>query len=105
MKLALPERALLIKLYCLNQCNVPTALRELRTWRNLRKGRLSINTLEAMIKKFEETKSLKIHSSEGSKPASKEITDVAIIDGLQGNIAGVSNTRKHDNRIMSCSSV
>ena len=96
MPLTLPERALLVKLYYMNQCNASAALREFRSRKKLRKGPLSMNGLKKMIKKFEETGSLTIRAGRGRKPVSEDaITDVAtaIVEGSQETIAGTSSAR------------
>ena len=91
-----PERALLVKLNYMIQCNASTALREFRSRKKLRKGPLSINGLKKIIKKFDETGSLTIRSGRGRKPISEDvITDVAtvVVEGSQGTIADTSSSR------------
>ena len=93
MSLTLPERALLVKLYYMNQCSASAALLEFQSRKKIWKGALSQNGL---IKKFEETGSLTIRAGRGRNPASEDvITDVAtaIVERSQGTIAGTSSTR------------
>lgn len=96
MRLTLAQRALLVKLFYLNQSNAAAALREFRSRNNLRKGPLSINAVKAMVKKFETTGSLTTRPGRGRKPVSEDtITDVAtaIVERNQTSTAGNSSTR------------
>lgn len=96
MHLSLPQRALLVKLFYLNQSSAPAALREYRTCNNLRKGPISINALKNLIKKFEETGSLAVRPGRGRKPVSEQTaTDVAtaLVESSHGAVAGSSSAR------------
>ena len=72
MRLTLAQRALLVKLFYLNQSNAAATLSKFRSRNNLRKGPLSINAVKAMVKKFEKTGSFTTRPGRGRKPVSED---------------------------------
>ncbi|GFV60772.1 uncharacterized protein TNCV_1780761 [Trichonephila clavipes] len=72
MSLRLPDRALLVKLFCQNDNTAIVALRKFRTLKWMRKGELTAINLRLMVTKFEETGSLNVRSGRGRKSVSAE---------------------------------
>ena len=60
MRLTLAQRALLVKLFYLNQSIAAAALRKFRSRNNLRIRSLSVKAVKAIVKNFEKTESLVI---------------------------------------------
>ena len=73
MTLNKEERALLVKIFYQNGSNYSAILKECRRMKQLRKCLLSVNGLENMISKFEETKELGvIPGTRGWRPINPE---------------------------------
>lgn len=68
MKLTLPDRALLVKLFYQRKSNASAALKAFRQVKGLRKGPLTITNLRNMILRFEETGAFNVKPGRGRKP-------------------------------------
>ncbi|GFV73038.1 uncharacterized protein TNCV_3398161 [Trichonephila clavipes] len=97
MSLCLPERTLLVKLFCQNDNSAIVALRKFRTLKALRKGPLTAKNLRLMVTKFEETGSLNVRSRRGKQPVSAEAIEkvaLQVEEDKSSNVLASTNVRR-----------
>ncbi|GFX18758.1 uncharacterized protein TNCV_3019161 [Trichonephila clavipes] len=94
MSLSLPDRALLVKLFCQNDNSAIVALRKFRTLKGMRKGPLIAINLQLMVTKFEETGSLNVRSGRGRKPVSAEAIEKVALHVEEDKASNVQASNK-----------
>ncbi|GBM21670.1 hypothetical protein AVEN_248499-1 [Araneus ventricosus] len=109
MAVALPEWALLVKLFYESKGNAAAALREFRRLKSLRKGPLLPQALKRTIARFEKTGHLGVQPGRGRKSTLSDVVqDVAtsIVEQSMDNVVGCSSARAVSRHLgVSCSTV
>ena len=90
------NRALLVKLFHLNDSKSSAALRKYRRMKGLRRGHMSTNGLKKMMMKFENTGDFSVAPGRGRRPIPMEVVDevvVAVADHTERAPNSATNAR------------
>ena len=79
ISLSLPNRAVLVKLFCYNDNSTLVALRKFGTLKRMRKFTLTIKNPRIMVAKSEKTYSFNVCSKWGRKPVPVEGAEKVVI--------------------------